>query len=71
MMSTSLVDNKPCWCATGRMCVQYSVACCCLARMCVLLSVPGCRYKELAGQHKEIMQHLQHKIDAITGVTDH
>mgnify|MGYP001807443253 CR=1 FL=1 len=37
--------------------------------LCIAAS--ACRYKELAGQHKEIMQHLQHKMDAIAGVTDH
>jgi len=32
-------------------------------------SLPN-RYKELAGQHKEVLQHLRYKIESITGVSD-
>jgi hypothetical protein len=38
----------------------------CAVLCCAVL----CRYKELAGQHKEIMQHLQLKIAAITKTHD-
>lgn len=35
-----------------------------------LQSLPG-RYQELAGQHQKILQHLNHRIEKITGVYDH
>jgi hypothetical protein len=40
--------------------------------LCLLLLLPWHhRYQELAGQHKKILQHLNHRIEKITGVFDH
>lgn len=54
--------------------IFLTVCCVVMLRVCVSHShhhACNPRYKELAGQHKEVMQHLQHKIEAITGVTPH
>jgi hypothetical protein len=44
---------------------------CCRFHCCTAVLLCCCRYKELAGQHQEVLKHLQHQIDFVTGVTDH
>jgi hypothetical protein len=43
----------------------------CLWLCLLLLLMSRCRYQELAGQHQKILQHLNHRIEKITGVVDH
>jgi hypothetical protein len=44
----------------------------CLWLCLLLLLLPWRhRYQELAGQHQKILQHLNYRIEKITGVVDH
>jgi hypothetical protein len=57
--------------ALSTVAVNHRILSCRLLRLLLCLLLMSIRYQELAGQHQKILQHLNHRIEKITGVFDH